>query len=240
MHKKAPTENAPPKLEFTVIEQKEGYALHANGKPMQTPGKHPLSTPVKALTEAICWEWQSNDRFDSTRMPLTSLVYTALDRIAGQEEAIIEALLVYVETDTLSYRDSGENALLARKQKEHWDPVLAWLEQHLGVAMATNSGIMPMDQPKQLVAAFKKELEKLDIMQLSATSVLSACCSSVILALAVVCGHMDGQKAFELSQLEEEVQAQVWGHDAQADERALRLKNEIVAASRFLRLLERQ
>lgn len=240
MSKDVSKKGAPASLEFTVAEKGDEYVLLANGKPMQTPGKHTLATPVKALSDAICWEWQSNPRFDNTRMPLTSLVYTALDRIAGQEKEIIKALLVYVDTDTLSYRDNGENPALAKKQQEHWDPVLTWVAERLGTPVVTTSGVMPVDQPEALVAAFEKELENLSVMHLSAISVLAACCSSVILALAVVCGHIDGSQAYALSRLEEEVQAERWGRDTEADERALRIKNEIVAASRFLRLLDRQ
>ena len=36
-------------------------------------------------------------------MPLTALAYTAIDRIAGQPSAIVDALLVYIDTDTLKF-----------------------------------------------------------------------------------------------------------------------------------------
>jgi chaperone required for assembly of F1-ATPase len=227
-------------LDFSVVAQEQGYGLQANGKEMCTPGKLSFRLPSKALAEAICWEWQSAQRFSPAAMPLTSLAYTAIDRIEDQKEAIIEALLVYVDTDTLSYRDTGENTLLAQRQKEHWDPVIHWVGERLGHAFQTTTGIMPIEQPTALIDAFRKELETLDAMRLSAASVLASCCSSMVLGLAVVRGHVDAEKAFALSRLEEDTQAEVWGRDEEANARAERLKNEIVAATRFLRLLERE
>lgn len=227
-------------IEFSVQAEGDAYLLCANGKAMQTPGKNALALPTKPLADAICWEWQSGGKFTPARMPLTSLAYTAIDRIAGQEAAIVEALLVYLDTDTLSYRDSGENRLLRERQLSQWNPVLDWAASLLGEKIEVTSGIMPLDQAPELHAAFKKNIENLDVMRLSALSVLASCCSSVLLALAVVRGYIDGQKAYVLSRLEEDTQAEIWGRDEEASERAERLKNEIVAAGRFLSLLERQ
>ncbi len=235
------SDTTPDKQLNVSVQPRDGlFILCANDKPMQTPGKHEVAIPSKPLADAICWEWQTNSRFNSSRMPLTSLAYTAIDRIAGQQEAIIEALLVYVDTDTLSYRDSGDNQLLLDRQIKRWDPILQWAGELLGVPFVTTTGIMPIDQPPELIDAFRKNLETLDVMRLSAASVLASCCSSMVLGLAVVHGHIDGEEAFVLSRLEEDTQAEVWGADRDAGERAERVKNEILAASRFLRLLERQ
>jgi chaperone required for assembly of F1-ATPase len=229
---------AAPKINFSIAPEASGHAVCANGKVMLTPGKHSFVLPAQALAKAICKEWETSPKFTPASHPLTSLAYTAIDRIAGQEEAIIEALLVYVDTDTLSYRDTGENKLLAERQKKEWDPVLEWVGAVIGARFEVTQGIMPIDQPPEVQAGFRKVFEKLDIMRLSAASVLASCCSSMILALAVAKGHMDGEKAFQLSRLEEDTQAEAWGRDPEAESRALRLKNDILAASHFLRLLE--
>lgn len=229
---------AAPKIDFSITPDTSGHAVCANGKVMLTPGKHPFVLPAQALAKAICTEWQANPKFTPASHPLTSLAYTAIDRIAGQEEAIIEALLVFVDTDTLSYRDTGENKLLADRQKKEWDPVLDWVGAVVGAQFQVTQGIMPIDQPPEVQAGFRKVFEKLDVMRLAAASVLASCCSSMILALAVVKGHVDGEKAFLLSRLEEDTQAEAWGRDPEAESRAQRLKNEILAATHFLRLLE--
>ena len=169
-------------------------------------------------------------------MPLTTLAYTAIDRIAGQEKAIIEVLLVYLDTDTLSYRASGSEAL-AKKQQQQWDPILAWLDKTLGAAWQVTSGVMPVDQSPQLHKAIEKHLSSLNAMQLSAVSVLSSSLSSLALALTVLERHVTADEAFRLSRLEEDHQAEQWGVDSEAESRAARLKDEINDAARFLDLL---
>ena len=207
-----------------------------NDKPLHTPGKHPLIVPTKALADAITAEWRANGKYVSIKMPLTTLAYTAIDRIAGQEKAIIEVLLVYLDTDTLSYRASGSEAL-AKKQQQQWDPILAWLDKTLGAAWQVTSGVMPVDQSPQLHKAIEKHLSSLNAMQLSAVSVLSSSLSSLALALTVLERHVTADEAFRLSRLEEDHQAEQWGVDSEAESRAARLKDEINDAARFLDLL---
>lgn len=205
--------------------------------PQHTPGKKPFTLPTQALADAIAAEWQGQQKFIAAKMPLTMLAYTAIDRIAGQEPNIIEALLVYVDTDTLSYR-SNSSEKLAQLQKEQWDPVLAWAKQALGATWETTIGLMPLDQPPKLHEAVEKRLKALDAMQLAAFSMLASGFSSLVLALAVLDEYCDAKEAFRLSRLEEEAQAAQWGRDPEAEQRAARLQAEIVATERFLRLLE--
>ena len=75
-------------------------------------------------------------------------------------------------------------------------------------------------------------------MQLAAACVLASGCSSLALALAVLEKHIDGAGAFRLSRLEEEAQAEAWGRDIEADRRAQQLREELLAAGHFLRLLQ--
>ena len=203
---------------------------------MQTPAKKPLVVPTKALADAIAMEWQTNGKYNPSKMPLTSVAYTAIDRIAGQKETIVEVLLVYVDTDTLGYRASGSEAL-AKQQKEQWDPILSWVNEKLGIAWQVTSGVMPIDQMPEVHNTLGKYLSKLTEFELSAASMLASSLSSLVLMLAVVEGHIDAAEAFRLSRLEEEFQAQQWGHDMEAQTRALRLKGEILDTAHFLGLL---
>ena len=65
-------------------------------------------------------------------------------------------MLVFLDTDTLSYRaESSEGVLLAR-QTEGWDPVVAWALKKFGVKLEVTSGIMPIDQSPELHAAVRE------------------------------------------------------------------------------------
>jgi chaperone required for assembly of F1-ATPase len=213
------------------------FLVNTHNPSRLTPGKHPLTVPTKALADAIEAEWQGMKKYNPEKMPMTTLAYTAIDRIAGQEPNIIEALMVYVDTDTLCYRSSGSDKL-AKLQQQHWDPVLAWAKQLLGATWETTSGVMPVEQPKKLHASIEKRLRKLEAMQLAGFCLLASGLSSLALALAAFEKHLDIDTAFRLSRLEEDTQAEAWGQDGEAQARARRLHAEIVDAGRFLRLLE--
>ncbi len=204
--------------------------------PTHTPAKKPFELPAEALQKAIEKEWEGQPKFISAKMPLTSLAFTAIDRIAPQMEGIIEALLVYADTDTLCYRAPEEE--LAARQKAEWDVVLGWPSLLLGTKWSVVEGIMPLDQPEKIHTALRAYLQKKDAFVLAAFSVLAGGYSSLVLAMAVVEKHLSADAAYELSRLEENYSAEKWGRDEEASDRALRIKEEMLAAGRFLNLLD--
>ncbi|MDE3060543.1 MAG: ATPase [Pseudomonadota bacterium] len=205
--------------------------------PLRTPAGSALRLPTRALAEAVAEEWQQHGRFSAAKMPLTSLAYTAIDRIEGQKENIAEALLAFLDTDTLSHRASTQEKLFQR-QKEQWDPILAWAEKTFGATWQLTQGVMPMDQPPALHDAIRRYLLRMDSMRLAAGCLLASLFSSLALALATLAGQLDTLEAFRLSRLEEDYQAEQWGEDSEAVSRAARLREEAAAVKRFLRLLE--
>ena len=203
--------------------------------PTHTPAKNPFALPTKALAAAVGREWGAGAKFTPGKMPLSSLAYTAIDRIAPQMEAIIEALLVYADTDTLCYR--APETELAARQKEHWDVVVGWSSLLLGARWSVVDGIMPLDQPEKLHIALRSYLQKKDAFELAAFSLLASGFSSLILAQAVAEKHLSAAEAFVLSRLEEDYSAEKWGEDSEVKSKAARLKEEMLAAGNFLALL---
>jgi len=209
--------------------------------PTTTPSKKPFTLPSSALKNAIENEWEiaekSGKKYTPDNMPLTALAYTAIDKIAENKAQIVEVLLVYVDSDTLTYRASGSEKL-AKEQEEKWGAVLGWCGSRFDVAWQTTSGVMPVEQSPTLHKAISRYLHSLNEWQLSAFCVLSSLFSSLVLAIAVCEGYLGAADAFELSRLEEESQAAQWGRDAEADARAAKMKNEIIDAEKFLHLLK--
>jgi chaperone required for assembly of F1-ATPase len=205
--------------------------------PVQTPAKNPFSLPNSALAAAIEKEWAEGSKYTPVNMPLTALAYTAIDKIAGKKADIVEVLLIYVDSDTLTYRASGAEEL-AKKQEEKWGAVLKWCGTRFDVAWQTTSGVMPVEQSPMLHKIIARYLNSLDEWHLSAFCVLSSLFSSLVLAIAVCEGYIKAVDAFALSRLEEEHQAEAWGRDAEADARAEKMKMEILDAEKFLQLLK--
>lgn len=204
--------------------------------PSHTPGKHPFELPSDALKDAIAREWHGQKAYASAKMPLTALAYTALDRIAPQKEAVVEALLVYADTDTLCYR--SENIELRDRQKDKWDIVLGWSSLMLGEKWQVGEGIMPHEQTARLHASLKAYLEKKDAFFLAAFSVLAGGFSSLVLAKAVAEKHLSAAEAFTCSRMEEDYSVEKWGRDEDAARRTERLRAEMLDAGRFLKLLD--
>lgn len=204
--------------------------------PKQTPAKNNFVVP-SALAGAIAAEWQGKKSFNAAAMPLTTLAYTAIDRIGENKENIVEILLAYVDTDTLCYRASSALEL-EKRQKEQWDPVLIWAGAKFNALWKTTSGVMPLEQPLALRQALSRYLMAMDDMRLAAASVLASLMSSLLLSLAVVEKEITADRAFALSRLEETFQAEKWGEDEEAARRAQRILEEIKSVARFLELLE--
>ena len=221
-------------MSLAILSDDSGFAVTG----IKTPGKNPLIVPSQGLAQAIADEWKGQEKFSSAKMPMTALAYTAIDRIAPQMEQVVEAMLVFLDTDTLSYRAEKDDAVLLARQIEKWDPLVKWAEKKFGVPIAVTSGIMPVDQSPKLHEAVRKYLQGLSAMHLSVLGVFASLFSSLILAIAVIEHHLDAMQAFVVSRLEEDTQAERWGKEEEAEKRRLRIEEETRSMSRFLSALD--
>src|SRR5215208_2180944 len=102
------------------------YGIALDGRPLKTPAKRNFVVPSLALVEAIAAEWNGQgDRVDPDRMALTKLANTAIDRVSGSEQRIIDDVLAYAGTDLVCYRATEPEGLVQREGKA-WDPVIDW------------------------------------------------------------------------------------------------------------------
>ena len=91
---------------MTVKDEEDGGAsLLLDGKPMRTPGKAAFTLPVRALAEAVASEWRAQgEHIDPSTMPLTRLANSAIDGVAGREQAVIDDIARHAASDLLCYR----------------------------------------------------------------------------------------------------------------------------------------
>ena len=218
-----------------VVERGGAFEVRLDGKPVRTPLKSVLALPTRALAEAISEEWKSRgETFDPAAMPLTRLANATADR--GQEHAagIADNILKYGASDLLCYR--AEDPELAAKQAGKWDPILDWLKDRYGVRLAITTGLTPIDQGACSLTLLKETVMRADASTLSALYAAVGLLGSLVLALALIDGRLTAAEAFSLSRLDEDHQAQRWGKDREATERAARAFAELEAAHEFLRL----
>jgi chaperone required for assembly of F1-ATPase len=215
------------------------YRVLLDGKPIRTPARRELALPTRALAEAVAAEWEAQgEHVDPAAMPLTRLVNSALDGVAGREAEVRAEIARYAASDLLCYRAEGP-AELVRRQGEAWDPVLAWTHEALGARLVVGQGIVAVTQPPPAVAVIEKALAPLDAFALAAHHVMTTLTGSALLALARGRGHLTAEAAWAAAHVDEDWQISQWGWDAEAKSRRDRRWGEMQAASRLLALLAR-
>lgn len=214
-----------------------GFGIFLDGRPLPTPAKAPLVLPGAALAEAIAAEWrEQGEKIEPARMPLMQIASTAIDRVARQRADVIGDTLAYAGTDLLCYRAAFPPELAAR-QREAWDPPLAWLQRRHDVALQVTDGVFAVKQEEAALHRLRRALEAQEDLRLTAFSLLTAALGSFVLALAVIEGEMDWERAFEAAMLDERFQAERWGEDHEAIQRNANLRRDVEAYARFLVLV---
>lgn len=229
--------NGPPPaaLRLGIEAQEEGYALSDAHGLLRTPGDSVLAVPTRALAEAIAEEWYAAPK-EPRRRALTRLANTAIDRVRPGRQGFIAALVNYAHTDLLCYRSATEPRLAAREAAA-WDPFLAWAAEALGVGLSVTGGLIPRPQPAQAIAALERRLAGESAFVLAGLHAAAGLTSSVVLALALRCGHSDAGAVWAAARLEEAWQAERWGLDPEAEARARRGQAELELLARFFALL---
>jgi len=219
----------------TVDQTPDGFRFLLDGKPVRTPARQPLLLPTYALADAVAEEWRAQeDEMQPAIMPLTRLVNTVLDGVRATREEVISAILRFGENDLLSYRAEAPVALVARQLQ--WDEYLDWLSDRHGARLAVTSGIQHVAQPAETLAALRRAIAAQSDFNLAALHVLASVTGSLVLGLAVLDGRLASADAFTLSRLDEAHQAEQWGSDREAEERAGRLAAEMHHAAELVRL----
>jgi chaperone required for assembly of F1-ATPase len=210
-----------------------GFRILLDGKPVQTPARNPLILPTQALADAVAKEWQEQgDEIVPTTMPLTRMANTVLDGVRATRDDVIVAILRFGEDDLLAYRAEAGSALAGRQQA--WDTLLDWAAGAFGARLTVAQGIGPMSQPDGPLAALREAVAPRDDFALAALHVLASITGSLVLGLAVLEARLEPGEAFALSRLDEAYQAEIWGQDAEAHARALRLEREMEDAARLV------
>jgi chaperone required for assembly of F1-ATPase len=215
-----------------------GASLRLDGKPVRTPGKAPLVLPTRALAEAVAQEWRAQkDRIDPQTMPLTRLANSAIDGVAGREQAVIDDIMAHAGSDLLCYRAQGPRGLV-EAQGKHWDPVLAWAREALGAPLVLGEGVIHVAQPDASLARLREQLAGRDAFSLAALHVMTSLTGSALLPVAVALGRLTPEEAWKAAHVDEDFQVSQWGEDAEAAQRRKNRWRDFAAAARALSLLQ--
>ena len=211
-------------------------SVQLDGQPILTPATAKLAPPTRALAQAVAEEWAGQgDTVEPASMPLTKLANTAIDRASALRTDIVAELLGFAQSDLLCYYAIEPDELIVR-QRHHWTPLLDWAHATHGARLKTVHGVTHIQQDAQAIAALQRVLQVQDDWTLTGLQTLTTITGSLVLALAVAAERLSPADAFVLSRIDETFQAEKWGADAAAEQRATRLCHEVEMAGRFIAL----
>ncbi|WP_052195113.1 ATP12 family chaperone protein [Aureimonas altamirensis] len=221
----------------SVAEVDGRWRVLLDGRLVRTPGRTVLEATTRELAEAIAQEWaMQGERIDPSSMPLTRLLNTAIDGVAPRLAETRDDLAGYVESDLLFYRADGPERLVAQ-QAHGWDPIVEWAGRRVGGAFHITSGIVHVAQPPETVRAFNTMMAAIsDPLKIAALHQMTTLTGSVLLAYAVLEGHLDAETAFELAHIDEDWNIELWGADEEAAQRRASRRGDMVAAGRAIGL----
>jgi chaperone required for assembly of F1-ATPase len=214
-----------------------GYRILLDGKPIKTPSRATLAVPRKPLAQAVAEEWSAQEGvIRPETMILTKLANTAIDRVAPDPAHAREQILVLARSDVVCYR-AETPADLVERERQAWDPVLAWLKERFGASLRSASGIGFVAQDDAAIAALSAALLQRNAFFIAGLYAAAALLGSVVLALALSEGELDSEEAFSRANLDKIYQAERWGWDEQDKVKTAAERSELRQISRFLELL---
>lgn len=219
-----------------VGETGSGFAVTLDGRTVKTPAKTALVVPTRGLAQAIAEEWMAQeDKVDPATMPFTRMSNSALDKVATQFSEVADMLAAYGDADLLCYRAESPASLVAH-QNDHWNPLLDWAADTLGVRLEARSGLMHVAQDPAALAVLTTKVHQLTPFQLAAFHDLVSLTGSLILGFAATYDQHDIETLWDLSRLDERWQEDQWGKDDEATALAERKKGDLIFAARFYQL----
>jgi len=216
--------------DVSLIPHEGSFAIGLDGRPAKTVGRATLAAN-QALAEVIAGEWSAQEEvINLEAMPLTRLHGFVLDAGDEGKGQFIDTILQYAASDLLCYR--ADDSQTASRQQAVFRPFME-LAAADGLAFEVTSGILPVDQPAETLDALRSRLSEAGLGEIYPRKLLTEITGSAILAL-----YADQQPdaAFQAARIDETVQAEKWGEDAEALAREQALRRDFDATLTYLAL----
>lgn len=225
-------------------EEKGGFSVLLDGKPVKTPSRLNLQTPHKNLANALLQEWSAQgDKIIPATMPLTQILTTRIDRIPRERKAIHVLLMKYLDTDLLCYR-SNYPPELVKRQKEIWDPWLDWFAKEFGAPLATTGDLKALKQPEKAHKAVEARVQAVDDELFTILQLVTSISGSLVLGLAFTARAATPEQVFSAAHVEEDYKADLYnekthGPDPAQEKKDAAARADLEAAAKYLDLLSR-
>lgn len=212
------------------------FAIMLDKRELKSPAGARVVVPTRALAEAVAEEWESQaERIEPRTMQITQMVFAALDGGPGARQERVDFVAAFAETDLCCHR-AGAPSELTAIQEAVWGPLLRCFEEDLGVNVPVTTGVIAAPAPRavEAVIAFARQLDEFSLVGFAQAVGLSG---SVVIGFALLRGRIAADGAFEAATVDEAWNMKHWGRDDEAVARLDRLRVDLAAAARYLRVL---
>ncbi len=220
--------------EVHVSQSDGGYRVLLDRVPLRSPFRKDLKLVNEVLARAVALEWaDQGDDIDTSVLRLTTLAGRATDLFVEDRARIEAALAAYIETDLVCYRAEQPPALV-RLQCAEWDPLLAWAKKRYSCVPSVTTGILPTVPDAKVSQRYNAVVADLTADQLVVSQEITAITGSLILALAVLEGEIDCERAWYAGNIDEDYNISRWGEDEEAADRRARQRADLDAVAFYL------
>lgn len=221
----------------SVQQSDGGWQVTLDGRGLKTVKGVPQIVPSEALALKLAAEWDTQgEKLDPAKFTLRDMADYAIDVVSADIPAQAAKMIGFGDTDTLLYRADPDEPLFER-QNEVWEPIVTAFEAREGTKMVRVSGIMHKPQSEQTLTALRLRLEALSGFDLAGLETMTSLAASLVIALSAAESETEADtvQLWRAASLEEEWQADLWGHDLEAQDRRAKRQNDFLKAWEFIR-----
>lgn len=214
-----------------------GWQVTLDGRGIKTAGGQPQIVPTEALAKMLAGEWaDQGEEIDARRFVARDLADYALDVVTAERADVIATVLRYAETDTLCYRaEAGEP--LEERQIAMWEPLLTAAEARWDVHFDRIGGVIHRPQPVETLKRLDAVVQAESTFTLAALNTLTSLAASLVIGLAALAPDADADALWDIANLEEDWQAELWGKEPEYLAHRARRLATFRAAMEFVRVV---
>ncbi|WP_435640386.1 ATP12 family chaperone protein [Micavibrio aeruginosavorus] len=198
------------KVVTSQAEPAGGFSIRLDGKPVKTPSGQMVVAPTPALADGLVQEWSAQvDNIVPDTMPLTQVLVTAIDRVAGERKTMTDMVAGYLDTDLLCYQ-TEEPPELAAQQNAAWAPARDWFARVSGAALVVTPGLSAIRQPDAAHKYVRRAMEGMNLYQFTVFQLVTVVSGSVVLGLAFMEGVVTPDDVFIAANVEDLYRAEIY------------------------------
>lgn len=215
-----------------------GFGVALDTRTLKTPGGSTFVAPTKALAQLCADEWAAQgDHIVPATMPASQLAFATWDWTAKNRDQICDYVMGFGQTDLCCHRADAPVELVER-QGLHWDPLVAWSEEALGVSLPVVSGVIAAEVGAEALEKLRGRAAALDDFRLTALAQATGLAGSALIGFSLAHGAWNAQRAFEAAALDNLWSLERWGEDEEGRARLDRQRAEFHSIERYLEALK--